>query len=72
MSKQNKNSVVIIILMFSLMIPSLKSEVNPQNQKIEEKIQDAIDAVYPALVQIYVLSLRHNRGRGRKFESAGS
>ena len=72
MSKQNKNSVVIIVLMFSLMIPSLKSEVNPQNQKIEEKIQDAIDAVYPALVQIYVLSLRHNRGRGRKFESAGS
>ena len=72
MSKQNKSSVVIIILIFSLMISTLKSEVQPQNQKIEQKIQDAIDAVYPALVQIYVLSLRHNRGRGRKFESAGS
>ena len=54
------------------MTSTLKSEVQPQNQKIEQKIQDAIDAVYPALVQIYVLSLRHNRGRGRKFESAGS
>ena len=72
MSKQNKSSVVIIILIFSLMISTLKSEVQPQNQKIEQKIQNAIDAVYPALVQIYVLSLRHNRGRGRKFESAGS
>ena len=72
MSKRNKISAVIIVLIFSLMTSTLKSEVQPQNQKIEQKIQDAIDAVYPALVQIYVLSLRHNRGRGRKFESAGS
>ncbi|MYC82581.1 MAG: PDZ domain-containing protein [Acidobacteria bacterium] len=39
---------------------------------IEQQIRQAIDAVYPALVQIYVLSLRHGGGRGRKFESTGS
>jgi serine protease Do len=35
-------------------------------------VQVAIDAVYPALVQIYVLALEHDGGRERKMQAAGS
>ena len=34
--------------------------------------QNAIDSVYPALVQVFVLTISHGGGRERKYESAGS
>lgn len=55
-----------------LLVTPQGTAVPVRDSGIEEQIQQAIDKVYPALVQIYVLSLRHRGGRGRKFESAGS
>ena len=60
-------------LLVLTLLASPATAVGPSRSAgIEQQIQGAIDAVYPALVQIYVLSLRHGRGRGRKFESTGS
>ncbi|HVY61998.1 MAG TPA: PDZ domain-containing protein [Planctomycetota bacterium] len=39
---------------------------------VDPVVARAIDAVYPALVQIHVLTVEHMGGRERKFEAAGS
>ena len=60
------------LVVFVLLVRPTGTAVPVRDSGIEEQIQQAIATVYPALVQIYVLSLRHGGGRGRKFESAGS
>src|SRR5437870_1188214 len=39
---------------------------------VDPVLAHAIDCVYPALVQIHVLTVEHMGGRERKFEAAGS
>ncbi len=65
-------SSIIGLVVVALLVPSPVMAGPSESPGIEQQIQQAIDAVYPALVQIYVLSLRHGGGRGRKFESTGS
>ena len=63
----------LIGLVVSALLASPPAVAGPGGSPgIEQQVRRAIDSVYPALVQIYVLSLRHGRGRGQKFESSGS
>jgi serine protease Do len=72
-NRRNKGIPGLIgLLVVALLVPSPLIAGPSESPGIEQQIQQAIDAVYPALVQIYVLSLRHGGGRGRKFESTGS
>ena len=71
--RRKKGISGLIGLVVSALLASPPAVAGPGGSPgIEQQVRRAIDSVYPALVQIYVLSLRHGRGRGQKFESSGS
>ena len=71
--RRKKGISGLIGLVVSALLASPPAVAGPgESPGIEQQVRQAIDSVYPALVQIYVLSLRHGRGRGQKFESSGS
>jgi serine protease Do len=50
---------------------AIANDIVPQG-RTEPTIEKAISSVYPALVQIYVLTLKYEDGRERKSQAAGS
>ncbi|MBA3707198.1 MAG: PDZ domain-containing protein [Planctomycetes bacterium] len=64
-------SWIVCVLACGISLPAA-AESSPVPDKVAPAIDQAIDAVYPALVQIWVLSPSHDNGRERKYQASGS
>ncbi len=71
-----RTSSFLPLLVGAVLLAAMASErlraAEPVTPPAKLDIDRAIDAVYPALVQIYVLSPGYDNGRERKYQSAGS
>lgn len=61
-----------ILLAAAMAWPAAGAETAPARPEAAPGVERAVDAVYPALVQIWALSLDHDDGRERKYETSGS